>query len=160
MIMHRAILSLSGFVAAAGLGACFIESPQPSTFRFACESADDCGQGDVCADGLCQQACGAADDADCPDGAPLCLNGYCSSVCPIDEEVCPSPQACLVFEDPEAEEPATSGICAIACDDQDHPCAEGQLCLEGICLTTCMTDDECGNGESCLAGINVCIPSF
>jgi hypothetical protein len=158
--MHR--ISLSSFIGLAGffgfvMGACFIESPQPSTFRFACEADDDCGDTQVCADGLCQQACGAADDLECPNDAPLCFNGHCSSVCPVDEEVCPSPQTCITFEDPSADEPPTSGICGIPCDDQDHPCGEGSLCFEGACVATCMTDDECGEGESCLAG--VCIPS-
>jgi hypothetical protein len=153
---HRISFLFAGFAFALGLGACFIESPQPSTFRFSCEADDECGEGQVCDDGLCQQACGADEDADCPDAAPACINGHCSSVCPVDVDVCPDPQTCIAFEDPSSDEPPISGICAVPCDDQDHPCAEGQLCLVGVCLSPCTTDDECGNGESCTA--NVCVP--
>jgi hypothetical protein len=152
-----ALVLFTGFVAAAGIGACFIESPQPSTFRFSCESTDDCLDGEVCADGLCQTPCGGPDDDECPDSSPLCFNGYCANVCPLDQTVCPEPQSCVAFEDPEADEPAMSGFCGIPCDEA-RPCAEGKLCAEGFCLTPCMSDDECGGGEACL--FNVCIPSF
>lgn len=149
----RALLVL-GFFGSFGspfISACFIESPKPSTFRFACESDDECADSEECSDGLCQQACGGEDDLDCPDTAPVCFNGHCSSVCPTDEDVCPSPQACLTFADPEATEEPTSGVCAVACNDA-HPCAEGELCFEGICLATCTTDEDCGGG-TCLSGV-------
>lgn len=144
------------FAGSFALAACFIESPKPSTFRFTCESSDECADTEVCADGLCQQACGGETDPACPDSAPVCFNGYCSSVCPTDEDVCPAPQACLTFTDPESEELPASGVCAVACD-ADHPCPEGDVCFESICLATCMTDEDCSNGETCLA--NVCIPA-
>lgn len=157
MSRHRISFLFAGFALAVGLGACFIESPQPSTFRFACEADDECGEGQRCADGLCQQACGGAEDSECPSDAPVCINSHCSSVCPVDEDVCPEPQTCISFADPASEEAPTSGICAVACDDDEHPCGEGQLCLAGVCLSPCMTDDDCGQGESCTA--NVCITS-
>lgn len=159
--MHRLslVVSFVGFVAAAAVGACFIESPQPSTFRFACEVDEDCGDPlQTCTDGLCQQACGDADAPDCPEGAPVCFNGHCSSVCPVAEDVCPDPQTCITFdEDPDDDELPESGICGVVCDDQDHPCVEGQVCIEGACLSTCTTDEECGQGETCVAP--VCVPS-
>ncbi len=148
-------LTPAGFAVALGLGACFIESPKPSTFRFACEVDDDCEEPQTCSEGLCQQVCGGSEDLACPDSAPLCFNGHCSSVCPVADDVCPLPQTCMTFADPSSEEPPTSGVCAISCDE-DHPCTDGQLCLEGICLTACASDDECGQGETCVA--NLCIP--
>ncbi|MFV8749488.1 hypothetical protein ACNOYE_02930 [Nannocystaceae bacterium ST9] len=154
--MHRLhlLVSLIGFAGAFGVGACFIESPKPSTFRFACETSDECDETQVCTDGLCQQACGGPDDAKCSD-TEICFNGYCSSVCPVAEDVCPEPQTCVTFADPSSDEPPTSGLCAVLCDEQDHPCAEGDVCVEGVCLSTCTSDDDCDAGASCIA--NVCI---
>lgn len=144
----------------AGLGACFIESAQPSTFRFECSATDECNEGEVCSDGLCQQPCGAGEEA-C-EGGTICLNNFCSSICPVDQDVCPAPQECVALSEPsEDDEGGGSGICTIPCDDADHPCNDGQLCLAGFCATTCVSVDECGSGESCsevAAGLSVCVP--
>jgi hypothetical protein len=153
------LLAASGL--AAGLGACFIESAQPSTFRFECSSTDECSEGEQCSDGLCQQPCGA--NLEACEGATLCVNGFCSSLCPTDQDVCPDPQQCVGLSDSEEEDTGGgSGICTILCDDADHPCADGQLCLAGFCATTCMTVDDCGSGEDCTEvapGLSVCVPS-
>jgi hypothetical protein len=85
--------------------------------------------------------------------APVCFNGYCSSICPLDEEVCPGDQTCFGLEGTD------SGLCAVPCDDDSNPCPEGDLCLEGACATVCATDDDCGEGETCLDGVFVCVPS-
>jgi hypothetical protein len=144
-----------------GLGACFVESAQPATFRFDCSSVEDCNVGEVCSDGLCQTPCGVGEAA-CP-GATLCLNGYCSSLCPTDNDVCPSPQECVslspVMDEVEA---GGTGVCTILCDDVDHPCGDGQLCLAGFCATTCVSVEDCASGEECLevaVGLSVCAPS-
>lgn len=155
------LLAFSGLVAglATGSGACFIESAQPSTFRFDCSSTDECNEGEVCSDGLCQQPCGAGEEA-CADGT-ICLNNFCSSICPIAQDVCPEPQQCVALSEPEEGEEPGSGICTIPCDDTDHPCADGQLCLAGFCATTCTDVSECGSGEDCTevtAGLSVCVP--
>lgn len=163
MTMRRTLLLVvaslgAGFV--ANLGACFIESTQPGTFRFECSASDDCYEGEVCSDGLCQQPCGAGQEA-CENGT-ICLNGFCSSLCPVNQDVCPSPQECVALSDAEDEEADATGICTIACDDADHPCAEGQLCLAGLCATQCVSGDECGSGEACTElgpGLSVCVPS-
>jgi hypothetical protein len=147
-----------------GLGACFVESAQPGTFRFDCSTTEDCNIGEVCSDGLCQTPCGASEEA-CP-GATVCLNGFCSSLCPTNEDVCPSPQECVslspVMDEVEDEAEAGTGVCTVLCDDVDHPCAEGQLCLAGFCATTCESVEDCGSGEECLEvapGLSVCAPS-
>jgi hypothetical protein len=159
--LGRIVLLISGGLGAA-LGACFIESAQPSTFRYECSSDADCVGLEVCADGLCQQPCGASMEA-CPDTAP-CINGFCSSLCSADNDACPDPLACTPLyesEDPEEEIP---GICTSVCDDADNPCAEGQLCLPtGFCATLCTTGEECLSSESCIEfaeGIAICTPSF
>lgn len=144
---------------ATGSGACFIESAQPSTFRFECSATDECGEGQVCADGLCQQPCGAGEEA-CESGT-FCVNGFCSSVCPVDEDVCPSPQECVALSASGEEEGSNTGVCTILCDDADHPCGDGQLCVAGFCAQTCASVDDCGSGEACTevaAGLSVCVP--
>jgi len=155
--LHRlSIVIAFGFAAALGLGACFIDSPLPSTFRFTCEVAEDCYEGQVCSAGLCQQPCGGAEDLDCPSGAPVCLSGFCSSICPVDVDVCPDPQTCFVYEDPNSTTPPTSGICTVVCDDE-YPCGGDDVCVQGVCLASCMLDTDCGSSETCLG--NVCIPN-
>ncbi|MCA9682869.1 MAG: hypothetical protein KC457_11780 [Myxococcales bacterium] len=143
-----ALLLTGGLV---GLSACFIESAVPATFRYECSSTDECGDNEVCANGLCQQPCGGAEDADCPQEAPVCFNGFCSSICPVADDVCPAPQECVSLS-----EDAESGICAILCS-ADSDCSNGDICVMGLCAGTCMTDADCGDGESCLA--NICVPN-
>ena len=156
----RTIVLLASSGLFAGSGACFIESAQPSTFRFECSATDECSEGEVCSDGLCQQPCGAGEEA-CADGT-FCVNSFCSSICPVGQDVCPSPQECVSLSAPEeGEEPSGSGICTILCDDADHPCGEGQLCIAGFCAQTCAGVEDCGSGEECTevaAGLSVCVP--
>ncbi|MFO7567854.1 MAG: hypothetical protein R6X02_34760 [Enhygromyxa sp.] len=144
--------------AAGGLSACFIEPAQPSTFRFQCSKSDECSDGETCADGLCQQPCGASLEA-CENGT-VCINNFCSSICPLDQDVCPVPQECVAPPSPDdAEQESNVGICMVQCDDQDHPCGEGQLCFQGFCVTLCTSTDECGSGEECTEvgpGVSVC----
>lgn len=142
----------------AGLGACFIESPQPSSFRYSCEAVDECEDGQDCANGLCQDPCGGADDPACPSDAPVCINGYCSSICPTDQDVCPDPQECLSLAAPGEE--VESGICAVPCDPDTAPCADGELCLEGYCAATCMSDADCVGGSCALELGGICIPEI
>ena len=153
------LLAVSGL--AAVLSGCFIESAQPSTFRFECDATDECTNGEVCSDGLCQQPCGAGQEA-CDNGT-VCINGFCSSICPVSQDVCPAPQECVSLSGETGEEDqGGSGICTILCDDADHPCGEGQLCLAGFCATQCAGVEECGSGEDCTEvapGLSVCVPS-
>lgn len=155
-------LSISLFVALVGMAGCFVEPAQPSTFRFKCSKTDECPEGEVCSDGLCQQPCGA--ELEACGNATACLNGFCSSICPLDQDVCPTPQECVTLPQSEDEdEPPTSGICTILCDDDEHPCAEGQFCFIGFCLTQCMTNAECASGEACTEmapGLSICVPSW
>lgn len=169
-------LALGGFVG------CFIEAAQPSTFRFQCASDGECEDGQVCAEGLCQQPCGGEDDDPCANEAPICLNGYCASLCPLpaegsdDVDVCPQPQSCV--ELPESFsgfgfDTGSSGACLVACAD-DSGCVEGEVCdtESGLCFPdlgsttggetdgetgdggdgTCTTADDCGAGQDCVMG--------
>src|SRR5690606_24467416 len=92
----------------------------------------------------------------------FCVNGFCSSLCPIDQDVCPEPQECVEISEPEEGEEAPPGICTILGDDADHPCPDGQLCLMGFCATPCASDDDCGDDDECsefAPGLSVCVPS-
>ena len=154
-VSKRVVLSLL----AASLAAC--STPEGGGEGTPCSADADCDSAEECNNGLCQQACGGADDVDCPTSAPLCLNGYCSSVCPLSEEfddVCPPPQTCTSLTLP-GEEPGDSGVCTVACDDETAPCPDGQVCFAdfGVCVAVCMSADDCASGEDCTGGF--CVPS-
>ena len=151
------LTSAAALGAVLSAGACFIEPAAPSTFRFECSSDSECDADERCSSGLCQQPCGGQDDADCGQEAPICLNGYCASICPVDDDVCPDPQECMSLA-VSGEDPGESGVCAVACSDA-NPCAEGELCYEelGLCVQTCMTAADCGSGEDCVVGL--CVPT-
>jgi hypothetical protein len=157
-LLHRSHgrLGMLGLGAALGFAACFIEPAPPSSLRFECSSDSECETTQRCANGLCQQPCGADGDQPCGQDAPVCLNGYCSSTCSIADDQCSSPQICQSLALP-GEEPGMTGLCTIPCSDE-APCGEGQLCYEdlGLCVATCMTIDDCGEGEDCLTGF--CVP--
>ena len=172
-----------GLLVGGGLGsACFIEAAPSSTFRFTCDGDDDCASNERCADNLCQQPCGAADDEECPGNAPVCLNGFCSSTCAVGEEgLCPSPQSCvgLEFTDPggpsgetgdagedddeaDEDEEDAIGLCTVACDDA-NPCSDDAMCLIGLCVSLCQSPADCPDGQQCAqiegAPVSVCLPS-
>lgn len=150
-------LGMAAALGSLGMTACFIEPAAPGAFRFECSADVECDADQRCASGLCQQPCGGDEDMDCPQEAPVCLNGYCSSVCLVAEPECSSPQTCLSFTFP-GEQPAENGVCAVACSDE-APCPAGQLCYDelGLCVTACTTTDECASGEECALGF--CVPS-
>ena len=173
--LTRALLGMGlGLVMGVAVG-CFIEPAQPSTFRFDCSADSECDADQICAEGLCQQPCGGDEDADCPGDAPICLNGYCSSLCPLDSEVCPAPQSCVELP---AEfsgfgiDTGSSGVCLLACTD-DSGCSNGEVCDadSGLCFPdfgstggeaggdtegsgdgTCATVDDCEAGQDCVMG--------
>jgi hypothetical protein len=155
--LRLGLAACSCFLAGLGLGACFVEAAAPASFRFECSADADCEANEACSNGLCQQPCGGDKDEACPQEAPVCLNSYCASVCPLADDICPSPQTCLAVTLP-GQDPGESGLCAVSCSDQ-NPCADGDLCVEefGVCVPPCMSTDDCGSGEECLAGF--CVPS-
>jgi hypothetical protein len=155
MLQRSFLLGLAGLLAIGA--ACFIEPAPPAGFRFECSADVECDVGQRCASGLCQQPCGSDLDADCPQDAPVCLNGYCSSACLVADPQCTDPQTCLSFSVP-GEEPPETGVCVVRCGDA-APCPDAQVCYDeiGLCVATCMTTDECAAGEECVTGI--CLPA-
>lgn len=151
-------LLVAGLGVSLAAGACFIEPAAPSTFRFECSSDSECAEGERCASGLCQQPCGGDEDDPCGQSNPICLNGYCSAICPLADDPCTSPQVCTSLAAP-GEDPGESGVCLVPCSDA-QPCPDEQICFEdfgGICVATCMDTSDCGSGEECVTGL--CIPS-
>ncbi len=153
--------------------ACFTDPPPPPTFRTTCEQDTDCSSGQACIRGLCETPCTQADSAMlCPfeDGYAGCINGACASTCPLpddgERDPCPAPQTCIdlgidlsgvgggggFFGGGGSDTP--TGVCTSSCTVGD--CPQGEACLEGFCVATCMTSDDCAAGLSCLGGL--CIP--
>ncbi|GEM_PF-7009886 len=138
-----------------GASACFFEPTPPSSFRVACSVSTDCSAPQICANELCVQPCGVADAEPCPQDAPVCFNGYCSSLCPTNEDICPGDQECvpLTADDDETGE---IGICGEFCSSEDD-CPGDDVCIMGGCLTPCMDQPDCEADEVCTMG--VCLPS-
>jgi hypothetical protein len=158
LLQRSFLLGSLAMLAMLSIGAaCFIEPAPPSSFRFECSADVECDAGQTCSNGLCQQACGGESDEPCGQEAPVCLNGYCSSVCVVADDQCTSPQTCMSLSFP-GEEPAETGVCVVPCSDA-APCPDGQLCYDdvGLCVATCMTTDECAAGEECVTGF--CVPT-
>ncbi|NVB40011.1 hypothetical protein G6O69_19355 [Pseudenhygromyxa sp. WMMC2535] len=127
----RQLLPGAGLLLGLGLSisGCFLESGGAPAFRYDCSQTSECGDGEVCADGLCQQPCGGEQDEDCSTDAPVCFNGYCASICPIGDDVCSAPQECIAVD-----EDSESGICGVLCES-DESCAEGETCVSGVCIS-------------------------
>ena len=135
----------------------------------------ECGSGEVCSAGECTRACREGEvlcgdtcvdpmnDRDfcgattCEDGGTsgevcetgeVCSSGSCETSCPAGQLACNG--SCI---DPDSDERFCG---ATLCSEQagsDTPdegdaCASGQLCSDGVCVTTCsagriVCDDEC-----------------
>jgi len=145
---------------------CYSEREPPPNFRYRCGGDDDCKKGQSCMDGLCETPCTMATFADdCPNGELACLNGVCSSGCDLANDSCPSPQECidlgldlgggggfLSSGDPNA----MIGICMRPCTDTS--CGELSVCIEGLCVQTCVSDEQCPTSTTCQSSL--CLPDF
>ena len=119
---------------ATSLVPCSLDSDCPGTLRCAagrcsaeCETARDCGSGESCEDGTCQQTV----------TPPQCLrNSDCR-----DDQACEA-GACVAL--PEVPTPA----CVY-----DSDCTQvGEHCSTGECLCECATDTDCARGLACPNG--------
>ncbi|MCA9587378.1 MAG: hypothetical protein KC657_18755 [Myxococcales bacterium] len=157
---RRSLFALAlGFGLIAG---CFTSVFTPPTFRYTCETDDDCKATvdedpdaeltQKCIAGLCQYPCTgwilAPVDGECPSDSFGCFNGACATVCDVETNQCSAPQSCLGFGIPDeyaedfarqlgltTDELAAKGVCGLACDDPDAPACPGdQLCVEGACI--------------------------
>jgi len=85
-------------------------------------------------------------DEDCEGSSEgeYCVGGSCrASAEPLSCDRCSEDQRCELF----------TGLCLEApqpqCDDQ-RPCAEPLICVEGSCQPECQADADCGEGERCV----------
>ncbi|MCP4646667.1 MAG: hypothetical protein GY852_02885 [bacterium] len=134
-----------------------------------CSSNDDCNEGLICVDGICQDdscgpggvcppgficigdtcvdgSCGPEDP--CPEGF-VCIGGFCF---PSDEAPCGGPED---EECPPGEE-CVDGSCEdipSSCEDDDD-CPLGQECVDESCvdLIPCDDEDDCPDGFECIDG--------
>ncbi len=112
---------------------CFEGQCDPIDGPPACESDDECAEGEICCAGGCLAIECCIDDADpnarCPEGTS-CFEGVCD---PITE-----PGACASDEECGDDEICCAGFCRAieCCIDEEDPnarCPEGTSCFEGVC---------------------------
>ncbi len=99
----------------------------------------DCPPGEICVSGSCVGAC---DDVQCPYGQ-RCHLGVCVDVCEAVE--CDEGYACEVRE----RDGEYYGFCN-SCDCRG--CADGQSCVEHLCVDDACSDASCAAGEYCVEG--------
>lgn len=172
MTALRAVVLCASFGVGLFTG-CYTERLPPPTYRYPCDAADDCPEGEGCIQGLCQIGCTQATFAmDCPqDGSYLaCLNGVCASGCDVENDPCPGELQCIdlglevsgggFFGGGGDSE--TIGVCGRLCEADDaDACPSGEACVQGFCVVTCdpaADPDPCPDGLVCTLGL--CIPEL
>ncbi|MEM6730558.1 MAG: hypothetical protein AAF658_03330 [Myxococcota bacterium] len=140
-----------------------------------CDDLFSCGLGQVCVDGACDSLANnppSLEDildgidlsgldgvvATCEstsDCGPLvaCVSGICVGC--LDSLQCDGQQSCIRGV---CVEPVASGV--LTCLTEG--CGSGETCFwsTGECVTACSGNEECAEGESCLPGLNGCVPEF
>lgn len=131
---------------------------------FACDTNEDCAEGELCAQGVCAEPCFTADD--CSN-----TNQGCSGACEgLDEPIC-------FFECQANEDCGDGQICNLAfCGDapfgrcepiqegecsSNEDCAEGEFCnvFAGVCEALCESDEDCDEGFLCNSDAGICVAS-
>lgn len=135
-----------------------------------CESVRDCGQGEICRNGICHAFC-TGNTGDCnDDGSCVSMNNMLTGIC-VSKDAGKVGYSCsgdtCEFECDEGKV-FLNGTCYKArctkdsqCDD-DKYCADGRCkpkeckvnddCKHGVCnhfVCECQNDAECGEGYSC-----------
>lgn len=150
--------------------ACYAERQPPPSFRYTCDGDRDCLEGQSCIDGLCETPCTQENFEEvCVRGEVYCLNGVCSSTCEIGGSGCPAAQECLGVEGIDlsggggggffgggGNSDVDLGLCLRRCSE--GTCADSDVCVEGVCLRTCLVDIDCQAGFVCTMA--VCLPDF
>src|SRR5690606_24508950 len=117
--------------------------------REACTASSDCGNGQICANGICAVGCLSNDD--CGFLAPICdTSGGSPGECVgcLQDSDCIGGRLC--------HEPART--CAVRCLSvgSGDGCL-GQVCLDDEICVQCIEDDDCGSGETCDTTTNTCV---
>jgi hypothetical protein len=176
----RSVIATRSLGAALGLGSvlgisCYAEPQRPSTFRYACDSNDDCNPDEICRRGLCEVPCsqleeaaGEATDEDpsddpCPQasGYAACFNGVCANTCAVGSSWCAKGQECIDLAalgiDVSGSSDVPLGICGFQCEPGDDICPGSEVCLMGFCVIDCSMGQVCPDGLECVFG--VCLPA-
>ncbi len=119
----------------------------------ACETDDECADGNTCRDGVCGQ-CATSDD--CVDDE-ICLadwpGGVCASPCDYNggtgENGTYGEPGCLETDYVCAQYGEAGQICLKSCGAVSD-CGAAYACTtDGYCRPNCQSDDQCGRGRSC-----------
>ncbi len=137
-----------------------------------CENDADCGEGEVCDEGLCVPAPECVEDADCDPGE-ICVNEECvpdlecvedldcdpGEIC-VDNECVPDVE-CVEDLDCDPGEICVDNECVpdLECVE-DADCDTGEICVDNECVPDleCVEDADCDTGEICVD--NECVPDF
>lgn len=164
---HVFSLSLALVVGVASASACYSDRQAPPSFRYTCDDDGDCHTGQSCRAGLCETPCtpDTFDEVCTDDSHLVCLNGVCSSGCEVGKTTCPAAQECLDLgvnlssggSFISGGSTAKVGVCGRRCDPANAAsCPNGDVCVEGFCLTPCTDATECSAGFTCQLGL--CLP--
>lgn len=144
------------------IAGCMTTVAVPPTFRFSCETDEDCAVRTIeredgedpapeerCINGLCQYACtssvlGQVDSDECPSEGNFygCFNGTCAHTCDLEaDQQCPAPQTCIGFDIPDE----------LLEQFGDIP-GGVDLSNTGICGIKCDDEGDCPEGQLCAEG--------
>ena len=126
-----------------------------------CSSNDQCGEGRVCVDRLCQAGC--ITNAECKFNE-VCANNQCLDPCKQDnpcgdcakcetvahEMQCSCPLGAA--GDPFSSCFSNSLRCLPPLNPFQQTCAAGEKCDGGFCIKSCRTEKDCSCGETCSGG--------
>ncbi|MBW2222879.1 MAG: IgGFc-binding protein [Deltaproteobacteria bacterium] len=135
-----------------------------------CESDQDCGAGEVCADHVCvpdvecrfNLDCGADEicvDQVCVPDAECRFNADCGADEICVDQVCVPDAECHFDRDCGSGEICVDHVCVP--DVECHfnlDCGAGEICVDHVCISDveCNVDQDCRSGEICVG--NQCIP--
>jgi hypothetical protein len=127
-----------------------------------CESAIDCGAGNVCVTGMCMHNCVA--DTDCPVGSYCQLPSDCfSGQCNLYSGYCePTPTAgaamgAACVRDNQCRSGNCFDFCTALCNVHVQTCPDGTFCADdgngdsaGLCVPACQSAGDCPQDFSCM----------
>ena len=135
-----------------------------------CETDQDCGVGEVCANNVCVPDVDCQFNTDCDTGE-ICVNAVCvpDVECQFDRDcgsdeicvdtVCVPDVECRFNLDCDAGEICVDAVCVPAAEcSVAEDCEAGEICVNSICIpdVECNANQDCNTGEICVR--NACVP--
>lgn len=144
----------------------------------ACSRSGDCGTGQVCRSKVCVAGGGSCSGSGACSSGQACVNGVCRQVCGSDvtcdnaKDTCSSPITvgsstyevcmpdhtarleCKVNKDCTGGEVCVNGVCRTSCTGNDDcaACEDGPVCAGGYCMTAAEANPKCSDNSSCGGG--------